>query len=129
MRAGCAAQAAGTLSRGGEDRSAGRPRRGFRTPGPRFTGLAGGVNEADLQAYRRAARRQRRQNVPGCRDTVSSRRSPTGGKIRTAAGASGDLGRAAGRPGVGETTVTPTRPRTGAGYGTRQRPAGPGLRR
>jgi len=79
-----AAQAAETLSRGGEDQAPGGPGGVFRTPGPRFAGLAGG-DEADLQAYRRAARRQRRRNVPA---------APATG-IRWAAGAR----RLAGRPG------------------------------
>jgi len=41
VRAGCAAQAAGTLSQG-EERGPRRPRRGSRTPGPQVTSLAGG---------------------------------------------------------------------------------------
>ena len=43
--------------------------------------------------------------------------TPGSGKIHAAAGASDDLHRVAGHLGVGETTVTPTRPRSGAGSG------------
>src|SRR5712672_2347389 len=101
------AQAAGTLSWGREDRAPGGPggvseplaRRSPASPGER--GGSAGLSSCCPEA----TPPKRPPGSPGCRDTVSSRRPSTGGKVRTAAGASGDLGRVAGRPGVGETTA------------------------
>jgi hypothetical protein len=45
------------------------------------------------------------------------------GKMHTAVGAGDDLGRVAGCPGVGETTITPTRPRSAAAARHRSRRA------
>ena len=49
-------------------------------------------------------------------------------KIRAAVGASDDLGRAAGRHGVGETTITPAPPRRTAPVQVAQVPPGGGRR-
>jgi hypothetical protein len=83
LRAGCAARAAGTLSRGERTGGPRRPRRGFRTPGPQFTSLARGVNGLIcrliiLVPAGNAAKTS--PDSPGCRDTVSSRRRRLAGR-------------------------------------------------
>jgi len=107
LRAGCAARAAGTLSRGERTGGPRRPRRGFRTPGPQFTSLARGVNGLICRLI---------ILLPAGNAAKTSPTAPAAG-IRSAAGVVGwreeqdssrrsdDLGRVAGRLGVGETTA------------------------
>jgi hypothetical protein len=60
-----AAQAAGTLSRGGGDLGPGGPGGVFRTPGLRFAGLAGGRTRQIRGLIVVLPAGKRRQNVPG----------------------------------------------------------------
>jgi hypothetical protein len=66
------------------------------------------VDDLAAAAVLPGRRAERRRRVAG-QAVIEGRR-----KIRAAVGASDDLGRAAGRPGVGETTVGATRARSGA---------------
>ena len=107
----------------GKDRAPGGPGGVLRTPGPRFTSLAGGRAGlicrliVVLPKGTAAKTSPWQPRLPG----YGEQQAPAaGGKIKTAAGASGDLGRVAGRPGVGITTVTPTPPPGAAPHGARQ---------
>ena len=118
LRAGCAARAAGTLSRGERTGGPRRPRRGFRTPGPQFTSLARGVNGLICRLIILLP-----QATPPKRPPTA----PAAG-IRSAAGVVGwreeqdssrrsdDLGRVAGRPVEGKRPLLDTTAQRGAAW-------------
>ena len=112
MRAGSGGPGRRDPVPGGRGPGPGRPRRGFPNPWPavRRPRRGGRGGSAGLSSCCPQATPPKRPSSPGYRDTVSSRRPSAGGKTRAAAGASGDLGWVAGRPRVGETTVSSTVP-------------------